>query len=128
MKLTTFGLFFLLLAAIYISGCRKSDFRKTENQVSVRDTSENRLDWFREAKFGMFIHWGPYSCLEGEYNGCQVPVGQNAEWIMKNLTIPVNEYHEIARKMNPVRFDAKEWVRLAKETGMKYIVLTAKHH
>ena len=121
-------MFFLFLVAIYLSGCRNSDFRLTENNVAVLDTQSKHLDWFREAKFGMFIHWGPYSYLAGEYNGRQVPVGQNAEWIMKNLAIPVNEYREIARKMNPVSFDAEEWVRLAKETGMKYIVITAKHH
>ncbi len=128
MKIPISGLIFLLLTAICTSGCGDRNVRKTENNVAVPDTQSNHLDWFREAKFGMFIHWGPYSYLAGEYNGRQVPVGQNAEWIMKNLTIPVNEYHEIARKMNPVRFDAGEWVRLAKETGMKYIVITAKHH
>jgi alpha-L-fucosidase len=76
----------------------------------------------------MFIHWGPYSLLEGEWNGKQVPVGDNAEWIMKNLRIPVSEYRQIARGMNPVKFNAEEWVSLAKRTGMKYIVITAKHH
>lgn len=128
MKIPSSVLIIFCLAAIFLSDCRNRDLRKNDNYDAVRDTQSDRLDWFREAKFGMFIHWGPYSCLAGEYNGRQVPVGQNAEWIMKNLTIPVNEYHEIARKMNPVRFDAEEWVRLAKETGMKYIVITAKHH
>ena len=89
---------------------------------------EQYLEWFRESKFGMFIHWGPYSQLAGEWNGRQVSVGKEAEWIMKELTIPVNNYRELAGKMNPARFDAHEWVRLAKSAGMKYIVVTAKHH
>ena len=87
---------------------------------------EQSLDWFRDAKFGMFIHWGPYSQLAGEWNGQQVPVGENAEWIMKKLKIPVSEYRELAHKMNPVLFDAHKWVYLAKAAGMKYIVITAK--
>lgn len=91
-------------------------------------SSENPMAWFKEAKFGLFIHWGPYSLIEGEWNGKQVKVGNNAEWAMKFLKIPVNEYREIAKGMNPVKFDAREWVRLAKETGMKYLVITAKHH
>ena len=86
------------------------------------------LEWFTNAKFGMFIHWGPYSQLAGEWNNKQVPVGKNAEWIMKLLHIPVNEYRELASKMNPVKFNADELVNLAKTTCMKYIVITAKHH
>ncbi len=66
--------------------------------------------------------------LAGEWNGKQVPVGKNAEWIMKELKIPVSEYRELAHEFNPVRFDAHTWVSLAKATGMKYIVVTAKHH
>lgn len=89
---------------------------------------EKRLDWFREAKYGMFIHWGPYSQLAGEYNGKMVPVGKNAEWIMKELQIPVEEYRKLAHSFNPVRFNADSIVSLAKQAGMKYIVITAKHH
>lgn len=89
---------------------------------------EERLAWFREAKFGMFIHWGPYSNLAGEWNGQQVPVGQNAEWIMNILKIPRQQYRELARQFNPVAFDAQAWAKLASDTGMKYLVITAKHH
>ena len=102
-----------------------------DNQTGPAEVDNNReqyLDWFKDSKFGMFIHWGPYSNLAGEWNGKQVPVGSNAEWIMKNLKIPVTEYRELAREMNPVEFNAREWVELAKSTGMKYIVITAKHH
>lgn len=96
--------------------------------ISPSGSGEIKGQWFHDAKFGMFIHWGPYSLLEGEWNGKQVPVGENAEWIMKNLRIPVSHYREIAGEMNFARFNADEWVSLAKKTGMKYIVITAKHH
>lgn len=88
----------------------------------------SRLEWFREAKFGMFIHWGPYSQLAGEWNGRQVPVGENAEWIMQKLEIPREEYRALARQFNPTRFDAEAWAQLAQDAGMKYLVITAKHH
>lgn len=91
-------------------------------------TAEDRLQWFREAKFGMFIHWGPYSALAGEWKGRRLEVGRNAEWIMNYLRIPAAEYREMARQFNPVRFDARQWARLARQTGMKYLVVTAKHH
>jgi alpha-L-fucosidase len=91
-------------------------------------SAEERIQWFREARFGMFIHWGPYSLLAGEWKGQRVPVGTEAEWIMQRFNIPVREYREMARGLNPVRFDAGAWVALAKAAGMKYLVITAKHH
>jgi alpha-L-fucosidase len=100
-------------------------------QVTSPDTTisaEERIQWFRHDKFGMFIHWGPYSLLAGEWNGQRVPVGTEAEWIMQRFNIPVKEYREMARRMNPVNFNPQQWVSLAKATGMKYLVITAKHH
>ena len=91
-------------------------------------SEEERIQWFKHDKFGMFIHWGPYSYLAGEWKGQQIPVGTEAEWIMQRFNIPVAEYRQMARKLNPVHFDAKAWVALAKATGMKYLVITAKHH
>ena len=85
-----------------------------------------RMKWWREARFGMFIHWGVYSVPAGTYHGQKVPgIG---EWIMHNAKIPVAEYREYAKQFNPVKFNADAWVRLAKEAGMKYIVITSKHH
>lgn len=91
-------------------------------------TPEERMQWFRHDKFGMFIHWGPYSLLAGEWKGQHVPVGSEAEWIMQQFNIPVKDYREMARGLNPVRFNAEQYVALAKATGMKYLVVTAKHH
>ena len=91
-------------------------------------SSEERLAWFKHDKFGMFIHWGPYSVLAGEWKGRQIEVGDIAEWIMQRLEIPVAEYHEMARGFNPVEFDAQSIVKLAKDAGMKYLVFTSKHH
>ena len=127
-KLTVAELSVVCFLMIICMSCRDRPGEEAETRIPELDSSGQHLGWFRDAKFGMFIHWGPYSCLAGEYNGQQVAVGKNAEWIMKDLTIPVNEYRELAHQMNPVRFDAHEWVNLAKKTGMKYIVITAKHH
>jgi alpha-L-fucosidase len=117
------------LLAVILYGCNDSTVKKTPDASGEnQQDKEQRLEWFRNAKFGMFIHWGPYSRLAGEWKGKQVPVGRNAEWIMNELKIPVSEYRELAHEFNPVRFNAQSWVRLAKATGMKYIVITAKHH
>ena len=82
--------------------------------------------WWKEAKYGMFIHWGLYSELAGTWKGREVE--GNGEWIMKALDIPVAEYEKIAKVFNPERFNAAEWVNIAKNSGMKYLVYTAKHH
>ena len=84
------------------------------------------MAWWREARFGMFIHWGVYSVPAGTYNGKQIPgIG---EWIMNRGKIPMAEYQAYAKEFNPVKFNADEWVKTAKNAGMKYIVITAKHH
>ena len=94
-----------------------------EENAEDRDA---RMDWWKEARFGMFIHWGVYSVHGGTYKGNQVPgIG---EWIMNKAPIPVDEYEGYAEMFNPVFFDAEEWVRIAKNAGMKYIVITSKHH
>lgn len=74
----------------------------------------------------MFIHWGLYAIPAGIWNGREVPFP--SEWIMKNARIPNAEYTKLAGKFNPVSYNAGEWARLAKDAGMKYLVITAKHH
>ncbi len=86
----------------------------------------DKMKWWREARFGMFIHWGDYAVLAGTYKGHQV--GHGGEWIMNRAKIPVAEYQQYAKQFNPVKYNAEEWVKTAKEAGMKYIVITAKHH
>jgi alpha-L-fucosidase len=78
--------------------------------------NKKSIDWFTESRFGMFIHWGLYAAIG------------KGEWFMYGQKIPVEEYEKIAPTFNPQRFNAKEWVSVAKEAGMKYIVITAKHH
>src|SRR5262249_32690731 len=85
-----------------------------------------RLAWFKQAKFGMFIHFGLYAIPAGEWKGKTIPgIG---EWIMNRAKIPVAEYEGLARQFNPGRFDADAWVQLAQDAGMKYMVITSKHH
>ncbi|MBW6502377.1 MAG: alpha-L-fucosidase, partial [Bacteroidales bacterium] len=89
-------------------------------------TKDARMAWWREARFGMFIHWGVYAVPAGEWNG--IRIGGIGEWIMNRGKIPVAEYMELAKEYNPVRYDPDAWVRMAKDAGMKYIVITSKHH
>lgn len=85
---------------------------------------EKRMQWWTDATFGMFIHWGIYSVPAGEYKG----KGGGAEWIMETHKIPIPEYEQFTKQFNPVKFDTKEWVKMAKNAGVKYIVITSKHH
>jgi alpha-L-fucosidase len=89
-------------------------------------SKDERMAWWREARFGMFIHWGVYAVPAGEWKGQRI--GGIGEWIMNRGKIPVSEYQEIAKQFNPVKYDPDAWVRMAKDAGMKYIVITSKHH
>jgi len=83
-----------------------------------------RMTWWRQAKFGLFIHWGVYAVPAGKY-GNRTDYG---EWIMNSAKIPVAEYRAFARQFNPVKYDPAAWIRIAKDAGMRYIVITSKHH
>jgi alpha-L-fucosidase len=93
----------------------------TDKQKSELDA---RMAWWREARFGMFIHWGLYAIPAGEWKGDT----QHAEWIRTTAQIPLETYNRFLDQFNPVRFDAHAWVSMAREAGMKYIVITSKHH
>ena len=115
----TILLFLSLIFSISVSA--QKDFLKESKQE--RDV---RMQWWRDATFGMFIHWGAYAVPAGVYQGKEVKgIG---EWIMHSAQIPIPEYEEFVRQFNPVNFNAKQWVAIAKNAGMKYIVITSKHH
>lgn len=86
----------------------------------------SRMSWWREARFGMFIHWGVYSVPAGRWKGKTIP--GPSEWIMNTAMIPVSDYEPLAGQFNPVKFDALSWAKLAADAGMKYMVITSKHH
>jgi len=92
----------------------------------TKEETGSRMRWWRDGKFGMFIHWGLYAVPAGEWKGTKVPgIG---EWIMHNGRIPKGEYSKLQEEFNPVKYDPEQWVRIAKQAGIKYIVITSKHH
>lgn len=83
-----------------------------------------RMKWWKDARFGLFLHWGLYSTQAGEWNGKT----NYAEWLLEEAHIPVSQYEQFQSQFNPVNFDADKWASMAKNAGMKYIVITSKHH
>src|SRR5678809_1522029 len=99
----------IIVAALLIA-------RSALAQDPVPAEREAARERFRDARFGMFVHWGVYSQLGA------------GEWVMKQRGIPIKTYEWLASSFNPVRFDAKEWVTLAKSSGARYITITSRHH
>src|ERR1700733_5708783 len=91
-------------------------------ETESAEAKQARLPWFKEAKYGLFIHWGLYAIPAGEWQGKPVP--GLGEWIMNRAKIPVTEYEKLAQQWNPTEFDAERWVQMAQDAGMKYIVIT----
>ena len=118
-----------LVAVLALALTLSASLMRAAPQASDPDSPEAkqaRLAWFRDAKFGLFIHWGLYAIPAGEWKGKYVPgIG---EWIMNRARIPVAEYEQLAKQWNPVKFDPDAWVQMAQDAGMKYIVITSKHH
>jgi len=97
---------------------------KTPPEKKAEMDKDKRMAWWREARFGLFIHWGLYAIPAGEWKG----ETNHAEWILTTAPIPVAEYEKFAPRFDPVKFNPSEWVKTAKDAGMKYIVITSKHH
>src|SRR5438874_11626552 len=121
--LMTFGLMPLSLWSTHPTRAFSQPAASTIETGAERD---QRMKWWREARFGMFIHWGLYAVPAGEYKGQRST--RIGEWIMEWANIPRADYEQFAKQFNPVKFNAAEWVGLAKAAGMKYIVITSKHH
>jgi alpha-L-fucosidase len=114
----TIILFFLLTTQF---SCTQTDYLN-ESQTD----KDARMEWWRDARFGMFIHWGLYAVPAGEYKGERAKgIG---EWIQAELNIPREKYEQFAKKFNPVKYDPAQWISIAKQAGMKYLVITSKHH
>lgn len=108
------------------SGTGPTDILKRPRAATTSaPEADSRLDWWREARFGMFIHWGLYSIPAGEWPGKGTG---HAEWIRDTAQIPVGEYEKLRDRFNPAKFDADKWVAAAKGAGMKYVCITTKHH
>ena len=115
-----------LAAAAIAQGHRSENQRSTSPQTPAPSAQSlaTRMAWWRDARFGMFIHWGLYAVPAGEWEGKT----SHGEWIMNTAQIPVAQYEKFRAQFNPTRFDAREWVRMAKDAGVRYIVITTKHH
>ncbi|MWV45354.1 carbohydrate-binding protein [Paenibacillus sp. HJL G12] len=116
----------LVFPSQYTANVNWFTFAKSPPAKETEAERAQRMQWFEDARFGQFIHWGAYSVLAGSYNGQSVGY---AEWIMDNLHISKEDYrNNAAKRFNPNLFDAKKWVDLAKQAGQKYMVITSKHH
>jgi alpha-L-fucosidase len=114
----------LLLTQLIFIKTNAQEIKRWDKEVSAVPNPNQQ--WFKDAKFGMFIHWGLFAQAGGVWQG------KNyygiSEWMMNRGKIPAADYAALAKKFNPTKFNAKEWAQLAKDAGMKYMVITAKHH
>ena len=114
-------LFSILCSLLLLSTSAQKNYLNESKQ-----DRDQRMEWWRDATFGMFIHWGAYAVPAGSYNGKEY--GRIGEWIMHSANIPIPEYEKFVKQFNPTQFNAREWVAVAKKAGIKYIVITSKHH
>jgi len=121
---TIFRAFFILALLAGFMMCTQSNEQEDETDVESQEQHDQRMAWWRDARFGLFIHWGLYAIPAGEWEG----ETDHAEWILTTAQIPVKEYEMFTEKFNPTQFNAEQWVNTAKNAGMKYLVITSKHH
>ncbi|MBD0332514.1 MAG: alpha-L-fucosidase [Chitinophagaceae bacterium] len=114
----------VLLTMHFIFHCANSQQIQNNFLSETNQQKDQRMKWWRDARFGLFIHWGLYAIPAGEWKG----ETNHAEWIRHTAKIPLKEYEQFVQQFNPANFNATEWVKLAKQAGMKYIVITSKHH
>ena len=121
--------FFFAMLVLFAAGTSAQTKRgpSVEELRTTPQQADARLGWWRDARFGMFVHWGVYSDLSGTWNG--VKYGGYGEHIQRMAKIPIPVYRsQVAANFNPTKFDADTWVKLAKKAGMGYFIITAKHH
>jgi len=127
------GFLFFCAAVVFFASLFISPALGIEDEVAATLTEENRkarLEWWQDARLGLFVHWGLYAVPAGRWQGKRITgPGEQllGEWIMWNAKIPVAQYELLANQFNPTQYNAEQWVKLAKQAGMKYIVITAKH-
>ncbi|MFN0205824.1 MAG: alpha-L-fucosidase [Planctomycetota bacterium] len=123
MRKTPLTAAFILILSLIMSACAARGETANAN-VAVEKTKDERMQWFREARFGMFIHWGLYAIPAGQWGKDT----NHAEWIRDTARIPIDTYDKFVDQFNPVKFDPERWAQLASDAGMKYVVITSKHH
>jgi alpha-L-fucosidase len=116
-----FGLLIALL--VWSATPRAAEAKDYWNDETPAQRAE-RMAWWQEARFGMFIHWGLYAIPEGRWQGKET----YSEWIRHKAKIPLDQYDRFRMSFNPIRFEADAWARMAREAGMKYLIITSKHH
>lgn len=133
MKIFNTSILLLIWSAILINSCNQKSHTDATTMATPpdylnesREDFDARMEWWRNDKFGMFIHWGVYAVPAGVHDGKETDL--IAEWIMNTERIPIKRYEEYAKQFNPEQYDADAWMKLASEAGVKYIVITSKHH
>src|SRR5438067_5358701 len=116
----------ITLACLMIISVRTANSGQTPNTGETPEQFAARTKWWRDAKFGMFIHWGVYAVPADATLKDGVKKGI-AEWYFSNKQMQMADYQKFAAQFNPEKFDARKWVETAKNAGMKYIVITSKH-
>jgi len=116
----------LAVLLLYTNGCKQKIKEPVDYLSETKEDKDKRMEWWRDARFGMFIHWGAYAVPAGIHQGKEISgIG---EWIMNRANIPIPQYEQYVKQFNPLKYDAKEWVKIAKDAGMKYMIITSKHH